>query len=138
MARKNKSKKSYVYAVGRRKTATARVRLFRGKGINLVNGAEIDKYFSRPNDREVWARPFGVVEVADKYYVTVKVSGGGRDGQVDAAAHGIARALAKAKSDEFRPLLKKAGLLTRDPRERERRKVGTGGKARRAKQSPKR
>ncbi len=138
LALRAKNKKDYVYAIGRRKTASARVRLFRGKGVNLVNGMEIEKYFSRPNEREVWAKPFQVVEATDKYYITIKVAGGGKDGQVGAVAHGIARALAKANKDEFRLPLKKAGLLTRDPRERERRKVGTGGKARRAKQSPKR
>lgn len=138
LALRAKSKKTYIYATGRRKTASARVRLFRGKGVNLVNGIEVEKYFPRPTEREVYTKPFGVTESTDKYYMTVKVTGGGKEGQVEATAHGIARALAKVDKDNFRPLLKKAGLLTRDPRERERRKVGTGGKARRAKQSPKR
>jgi len=73
-----------------------------------------------------------------KYYVTVKVVGGGKNGQLDAVVHGIARAFDKADREKFRPPLKRAGLLTRDARVRERRKVGTGGKARRKKQSPKR
>ena len=73
-----------------------------------------------------------------KYYVTVKVVGGGKKGQLGATVHGIARALAKLDADTLRAPLKKAGLLTRDSRVRERRKVGTGGKARRKKQSPKR
>ena len=137
MTRNKKNIKDYIYAVGRRKTASARIRLFRGKGESTVNGVAIEKYFSRPSDAEVWMSPLRTVDALKDFYITVKVSGGGKDGQVEAATHGIARALAKANKD-FRLSLKKAGLLTRDPRERERRKVDTGGKARRKKQSPKR
>ena len=137
MKRKNKNKKDYIYAVGRRKTASARIRLFRGKGESTVNGLAIEKYFSRPNDDVVWKKPFRVVDVLDKFYVTVRVVGGGKKGQIEASTHGIARALEKANKD-YRTPLKKAGLLKRDPRSRERRKVNTGGKARRKKQSPKR
>lgn len=131
-------KLNYIYAVGRRKTSAARVRLFKGKGENTVNGMAIDKYFPGILNKSVWSKPFGLTETSDTYYASIKVVGGGKDGQVKACAHGLARALAKAKEDEFRPILKKAGLLTRDSRERERRMVGTGGKARRQKQSPKR
>lgn len=137
MKKRTKNKKDYTYAVGRRKTASARIRLFRGKGENVINGLSTDKYFSHPNDVEIWMKPLKVIDGADSYYVTVKVKGGGKNGQADATAHGIARALVKVNED-FRIPLKKAGVLTRDPRERERRKVNTGGKARRAKQSPKR
>jgi len=137
MARKTKNLKNYVYAVGRRKSASARVRLYRGKGENLVNGVAFEKYFVNLNDAEIWKKPMRVVEATDKYYVTAKVVGGGKNGQVEAVTHGIARALAKADKD-FRSALKKAGLLKRDPRERERRKIDMGGKARRKRQSPKR
>ena len=128
---------NYTYAVGRRRTASARVRLYRGKGENTVNGQPIEKVFSGVVAMAIWKKPFGLTETSDKYFVSIKVSGGGVESQLEASVHGIARALVKAKED-FRIPLKKAGLLTRDPRERERRKIGTGGKARRKKQSPKR
>ncbi len=131
------TKKDYIYALGRRKEASARVRLFRGKGENLVNGMAFEKYFVGVNDEEVWKKPFRVVDGLDKYYVTVKVKGGGKNGQLEATLLGISRALAKIDKN-FRDPLKKSGLLKRDPRERERRKADTGGKARRKKQSPKR
>lgn len=130
-------KLNYIYAVGRRKTSSARVRLFKGKGETTVNGMPIAKYFPGLINKSVWSKPFNITETSDKYYTSIKVVGGGKDGQVKACAHGLARTLALAK-EEFRPILKKAGLLTRDSRERERRMVGTGGKARRQKQSPKR
>jgi small subunit ribosomal protein S9 len=135
---KKSKKKDYIYAVGRRKKSSARVRLFRGKGNNMVNGKSIEKYFPGSILKDVWSKPFKVVDVSDKYYMTAKVGGGGVKGQLDAVSHALARALAKANKDEFKPLLRKAGLLTTDPRQKERRKPGTGGKARRAKQSPKR
>lgn len=133
-----KKKKHYTYAVGRRRTASARIRLFKGKGESVVNGLPIAEYFSGVINKDVWAKPFKTVDVGDKYYVTVQVVGGGKRGQLNAVAHGIARALTKENKEKFRKPLKDAGLLTRDPRVRERRKVGTGGRARRKKQSPKR
>jgi len=135
---KKKNKISYTYAVGRRKSASARVRLFNGKGESTVNGREISEYFPGPVMKDKWTKPFKVVDSTDKYYVTVKVEGGGINGQLDAVVSGISKALAKVQVDRFRLPLKKQGLLTRDPRIRERRKTGTGGKARRKKQSPKR
>lgn len=128
---------NYTIGIGRRKTSSARVRLFHGKGENTVNGQTIEKYFPGVLAKSVWSKPFGVTETTDKYYVTVKVVGGGKNSQLDAVSLGVARALAKVK-DTFKLEVKKAGLLTRDSRERERRKVGTGGRARRQKQSPKR
>ena len=128
----------YVYAVGRRRTSSARVRLFKGKGQTEVNGVPVGKYFPGEILKAKWNRPFEVVDVVGKYYATVKVVGGGRIGQLEAVVHGISRALAKAAKGKYRPLVKKAGLLTRDSRIRQRRMVGTGGKARRQKQSPKR
>jgi small subunit ribosomal protein S9 len=134
-----KAKKiNYTYAVGKRKSAIARVRLFHGKGENTVNAMAIAKFFPGKVAEERFLRPLRIVDMAEKYFVTVRVVGGGKNGQLDAVVSGIAKALAKVKKDEFRPPLKKAGLLTRDSRIRQRRMVGTGGKARRKKQSPKR
>ncbi len=133
-----KKKKNWIYAAGRRRSASARVRLFKGKGEHMVNGKPIEEYFPGAVQKVAWTRPFKIAEVLDKYYITVKVVGGGKNGQLDAVVHGIAKALDIANREKFRPLLKREGLLTRDPRIRERRKVGTGGKARRKKQSPKR
>ncbi len=132
-----KSVKNYIYAVGRRKSVSARVRLFKGNKESLVNGDVIGKYFPGAIMRSKWVLPFSLTNTEGKYYVTVQVLGGGKNGQLEATVHGISRAFAKAK-DEFRAPLKSAGLLTRDARTRQRRMVGTGGKARRRKQSPKR
>ena len=134
----NNKKPKYTYAVGRRKSAVARVRLFRSKGVTTVNSKPVEDYFPGAVNKEVWSKPFKAVEGSDKYYASVKISGGGLKGQLDAAAHAIAKALAKENKEQFRTPLKKLGLLTRDSRIRERRKVGKGGKARREKQSPKR
>jgi len=136
MARKRKI--NYIYAVGRRRSASARIRLFRGKGESTVNGKSISAYFPGAIDKNKWSKPFKATDTSEKYYVSVKVVGGGKKGQLGAVVHGISRALVKANEEKYRILLKKEGLLTRDARVRERRKVGTGGKARRKKQSPKR
>lgn len=133
---KNK-KVDYIYSVGRRKSAVARVRLFKGKGESTVNAKPIEAYFPGAIYKNIWSRPFKAVDASDKYYVSVKVEGGGLRGQLDAVVHGIAKALVK-DNPEFKGSLRKLGLLTRDARVRERRKAGTGGKARREKQSPKR
>jgi small subunit ribosomal protein S9 len=133
-----RKKKNWTYAVGRRRSAAARIRLFKGRGENIVNGKPIGEYFPGEINKTKWSLPFSVAEIEGKYYVTVKVVGGGKNGQLGAVVHGIARSLAKVNVEKYRPPLKKAGLLTRDSRVRERRKVGTGGKARRKKQSPKR
>jgi small subunit ribosomal protein S9 len=130
-------KKDYIFAVGRRKEAVARIRLFNGKGHSTVNGKPMNEYFPGAVNDFMATQSFQTVDASDKYYVTVKVTGGGIQGQVEAVSLGIARALEKSKKD-FRPALKKAGLLSRDARVRERRKVGMGGKARRQRQSPKR
>lgn len=129
---------NYTYAVGKRKSAIARVRLFVGKGESTVNGITISKFFPGNVNEEKYLKPFRIIDKQDKYYVTVRVIGGGKNGQIEAVVSGIAKAFAKVKKDEFRPLLKKAGLLKRDSRIRQRRMVGTGGKSRRKKQSPKR
>jgi len=127
----------YVYAVGRRKSASARVRLFKGKDQSVVNGVPIGKYFSGAVFKDVWSKPFRTTDTVGKFFITAKVVGGGKRGQLEAVAHATAKAFVKYK-DEFKAPLRQAGLLTRDSRVRERRKAGTGGKARRKKQSPKR
>ena len=131
-------KQNYFYAAGRRKLASARIRLFKGKGENLVNDLPAEKYFPGSVNKIVLDKPFVLTETLGKYYSTARVVGSGKNGQLKAVVHGVARALSLADREKFRSQLKKAGLLTRDPRKRERRMVGTGGKARRAKQSPKR
>lgn len=133
-----KKKINYTYAVGRRRSASARVRLFKGKEKSVVNDIPIEEYFPNEVDRVKYEKPFKLTDTLGKYYVTVKVVGGGKQGQLDAVVHGIARTFNALNREKYRPAVKKAGLLTRDSRVRERRKVGTGGKARRKKQSPKR
>ena len=131
-------KQNYKYAAGKRRRATARVRLFKGKGTNLVNELPIEEYFPDIESKAVWSKPFKITDTEGKYYVSAKVVGGGKRGQLNAVVHGLSKALVQEDSEKFRSALKKAGLLTRDARVRERRKVGTGGRARRKKQSPKR
>lgn len=134
-----KSKKlNYTYAVGRRKQASARARLFKGKGVTTVNSKPINDYFPGNINNETWSKPFKVIDQVDNYYLSLKVVGGGLKSQVEAVSHAIAKAFDKENREKYHTLLKKAGLLTRDSRVRERRKVGKGGKARREKQSPKR
>ncbi len=133
-----KAKKGYTYAVGRRRSSSARVRLFKGKKQHEVNELPIGKYFPGKIMQVKWEMPFSLTGTLGKYYVTVRVVGGGKEGQLDAVVHGISKVLAELDRDKYRGVLKKAGLLTRDSRKRQRRMVGTGGKARRQKQSPKR
>ena len=136
--KKNSKKNNFTYAIGRRQETSARVRLFEGRGENLVNDKKESEYFQGAVLSKLLAKPFDATESEGKYYYTAKIVGGGRNGQLDALVLGIARALAKVSPDRFKFLLRKAGLLTRDSRARLRRMVGTGGKARRMKQSPKR
>jgi small subunit ribosomal protein S9 len=128
----------YTFAVGRRKSAVARVRLFKGTGENLFNGKKIKEILNDKVSEILLTKPFKLTRTEGKYYFWAKVSGGGRGGQVEAVTYGIAKTLNKLDPEKFRSVLKKAGLLTRDARVRQRRMVGTGGKARRKKQSPKR
>lgn len=113
-------------ATGRRKTATARVRLVEGTGKLVANGREFENYFSHENFAKQAYAPLLTVELREKFDVTANVSGGGISGQAVAVAHGIARALQKF-NPELRIKLKKAGHLTRDPREKERKKAGQPG-----------
>lgn len=133
-----RKKQNYIYALGRRKSASVRTRLFKGKGENLVNGILFFDYFPGTVFKTRLERFLKLVgSDADHYYFTFKVEGGGKSSQFEACLLGLARAFAKV-DDEIRLKLRKEGFLTRDARVRERRKVGTGGKARRKKQSPKR
>lgn len=111
---------------GRRKSATARVRVSEGTGKLVVNGREFDRYFSHENFSKQAYAPLTTVDLKEKVDVTVNVSGGGVSGQAGAVAHGIARALQKMNG-ELRPALKKAGHIKRDPREKERKKAGQPG-----------
>jgi small subunit ribosomal protein S9 len=124
------------YGTGRRKTSVARVRLVAGEGNIVVNGRPLDQYFGLKTLELIVKQPLNVADVLGKYDVIAKVEGGGPTGQAGAVRHGIARALLRVDG-EYRPALKKAGLLTRDPREKERRKYGLK-KARKASQFSKR
>jgi small subunit ribosomal protein S9 len=131
-------KQNYKYGIGKRRAASARIHLFKGKGESLVNGIPLPKYFSGEVNKTVWSKPFVLTQTLEKYYVTAKITGGGKIGQLEAFVQGVAKALVDENPEKFKTALKKAGLLTRDARGRERRKVGMGGKSRRVKQSPKR
>ncbi len=136
---KNKASNSYVWAVGRRKKAIARVRLFpKKKGKILINNKPIEEYFPGEVLKKFYLSPLRTCNIVDKYLITAKVEGSGKKGQLEAVVHGISRVLVKLDEEKYKPILKKKGFLTRDSRMKERRKVGTGGKARRKKQSPKR
>ena len=129
-------KKPYFYGTGRRKFSVARVRLIPGSGAITINKRDIDDYFGLDTLKLVVRQPFGVTSTEGKFDVVVSVNGGGVSGQAGAIRHGISRALLQA-NDEYRPLLKKAGFLTRDPRMKERKKYGLKA-ARRASQFSKR
>lgn len=128
----------YTFAVGRRKSSSARIRLFKGSGENLINGKKVSEIYQNKTTLITLNKPFKLTETEGKYFFSAVVTGGGKEGQVEAIIHGLSRALVKLNSEKFRSVLKKNNLLTRDSRERLRRMVGTGGKARRKKQSPKR
>ena len=124
------------YGTGRRKSSSARVFIKPGNGKITINQREIDVYFGRETSRMIVRQPLELVELTEKLDLYITVKGGGISGQAGAIRHGIARALLKV-DEEYRPTLKKAGLLTRDPREKERRKYGLK-KARKASQFSKR
>ncbi len=130
------SAKPYFYGTGRRKKSVARVRLYPGSGVITINGRDIDDYFGLETLKLVVNQPFAVTETVGKFDIVANVNGGGFSGQAGAIRHGVARALLGA-DETYKPLLKKAGLLTRDPRMKERKKYGLKG-ARRAPQFSKR
>lgn len=130
---------SYLYAVGRRRTATCRVRLYpHKKGDIIVNDKPIEKYFLGETAKKIYSEPLRTCNVIGKYLITIKVNGSGIAGQLGAVVHGISRVLVQLDPEKFRPILKDRDFLTRDSRTRQRRHVGMGGKSRRKKQSPKR
>ena len=131
------SKKPYLYGTGRRKSSVARVHLFQGgTGSITINGRDIDDYFGLVTLKMVVRQPLVATEQVGKVDIVATVSGGGVSGQAGALRHGISRALLLASPD-YRPILKKAGFLTRDPRMKERKKYGLKA-ARRAPQFSKR
>jgi small subunit ribosomal protein S9 len=140
--------KDYIFAIGRRKEAVARVRLYQNNDISwdgivasrgdiFVNKKKALEYFGEQAIK-VYGEPLRVTNTENKFAITVKAEGGGKAGQLDAVVLAIARALDKLDKEKFHSILRKKGFLTRDSRVRQRRKVGMGGKSRRRKQSPKR
>ncbi len=111
------------YGTGRRKTATARTRLYAGTGSIEINGRAMEEYFPRKTLQMVVRQPLVLTKTSDRFDIKVNVKGGGVSGQAEAVRHGISRALLKV-DPEFRALLKKAGFLTRDSRKKERKKYG--------------
>ena len=147
---KPKKARDFIFALGRRKGAIARVRLYKSmpqgltfgnislkKGDIVVNGRNINEYFTMPSAKSIFEVPFNLTNSLNKYTLTIRVSGGGLSGQLGAVVLAISRALSKI-DPENRKSLKKKGYLERDARVRQRRNVGMGGKSRRKKQSPKR
>jgi len=130
------NERAYYYGTGRRKTAVARIRLFPGEGPLVINGKPFDEAFSEERLRKIILEPLMVTNTLDKFNATIKVSGGGISGQAGAIRHSIARALVEV-DESLRPLLRSYGLLTRDPRVKERKKYGLV-RARKAKQYTKR
>lgn len=126
----------YYQGTGRRKSATARVRLYPGDGTIIVNDKPVEEYFSRKRDIVHLNEPLKATTTQDSFKVTVQVKGGGIYGQAGAVRHGIARALLEA-DPSLRPTLRKGGFLTRDPRAKERKKPGLK-RARKAPQYTKR
>ena len=127
---------NYYYGTGRRKSSVARVRVYPGTGKITINDRDIDSYFGLETLKLIVRQPLALTGTTEKFDVVVRVAGGGVTGQAGAIRHGIARALLQSE-DDVRPILKKAGLLTRDPRMKERKKYGLKG-ARRAPQFSKR
>ena len=124
------------YGTGRRKSSVARVRVYPGSGSITINGRDIDDYFGLDTLKLIVRQPMALTDTLGKYDIICTVAGGGVSGQAGAIRHGLSRALLQV-SDEMRPILKKAGLLTRDPRMKERKKYGLKA-ARRAPQFSKR
>lgn len=130
------AEQAYHYGTGRRKTSSARVRLYPGQGTVVINGRVAQEYFPREGDMDSLLEPLIAANLRDSFDVVVKVEGGGISGQVGAVRHGIARALL-AFDPELRPTLRRGGFLTRDPRMKERKKPGLK-RARKAPQYTKR
>ena len=125
------NKQSYFYGTGRRKESVARVRVMAGNGAIIVNGTPYEERFPSLEHQRTINQPLVVTDSTSKYNVVAKVEGGGVSGQSGAIAHGISRALVKA-DERYKPMLRQNGLLTRDPRTKERKKPGL----RRARKAP--
>ena len=130
------SAKPYFYGTGRRKSSVARVRLYPGSGKITINGRDVEDYFGLETLKLIINQPFGITGTEGKFDIVANVRGGGISGQAGAIRHGLSRALLQYDA-ELRPVLKKAGFLTRDPRMKERKKYGLKA-ARRAPQFSKR
>ena len=130
------SAKPYFYGTGRRKKSVARVRVYPGNGQITINGKDVDEYFGLETLKLIINQPFGATGTVGKFDIVANVNGGGISGQAGAIRHGVARALVAA-DENYRPALKTAGFLTRDPRMKERKKYGLKA-ARRASQFSKR
>ncbi len=128
---------NFLYGTGRRKSSVARVRLYKGTGKITINDRDIDDYFGLETLKVIVKQPLDLTDTAEKFDVVCRVTGGGVTGQAGAIRHGISRALLEFEDEDFRPVLKKAGFLTRDPRMKERKKYGLKA-ARRAPQFSKR
>lgn len=141
----------FYQAVGRRKEATARVRLYvltekemtvsgktLKKGDIIVNNRPVEQYFSSDAYKKTYLEPFRITNTTGRFAISAIIAGGGSAGQLGAFIHGVARALEKVDKEKFRPILKKSGFMSRDPRTKERHKAGFAQKARARKQSPKR
>ena len=128
--------KPYYYGTGRRKHSVARVRMYPGTGKITINGRDIDEYFGLETLKLIVRQPMEITNTLGRFDIVCTVAGGGVSGQAGAIRHGVARALLQ-NGDEMRPILKKAGFLTRDPRMKERKKYGLKA-ARRAPQFIKR
>jgi small subunit ribosomal protein S9 len=118
--------KNAFYSTGRRKHAVARVWMMPGSGKISINRRDIDHYFGRATSKMILRQPLELTETINRYDIYVNVAGGGLSGQADAIQHGITRSLMKINAS-FRPALKKAGFITRDPRIKERKKYGQRG-----------
>jgi len=126
----------YFYGTGRRKKSVARVRVYNGTGKITINDRDIDDYFGLETLKLIVRQPLALIDSLAKFDIVCRVTGGGVTGQAGAIRHGLSRALLQV-GDDMRPILKKAGFLTRDPRMKERKKYGLKG-ARRAPQFSKR
>lgn len=131
------NKASYFYGTGRRKSSVARVRVYKGTGKIIINDRPIDDYFGLETLKLIVRQPLVLTDTDGKFDVICRVAGGGVTGQAGAIRHGISRALLQYDTENLRPLLKKSGFLTRDPRMKERKKYGLKA-ARRAPQFSKR
>lgn len=150
VSEKKEKKENFYQAVGRRKESTARVRLVVSaseltldgktykKGDVVINGKPAEEYFRGSLYKALYTKPFQLTDTVGRFITTVKVEGGGPQGQLGAILHGIARSLEQIDKEKYRPVLKSAGFITRDPRKKQRRKAGFAQKARAKKQSPKR